>query len=120
MQPREYLSIHLLQHGFAVQWIRTGPVVAEVHVKLSAPRCVIRTSLTVVLVQADLRCDMPIIDWPNYSLFNHFDVCGNHCPPSFCAGSAATLLRLHLDSRGCVVFWAAALPSGATSHSTLA
>src|SRR5580693_1931498 len=81
MQPREHLSIHLLQHGFAVQWIRTGPVVAEVHVKLAAPRCVIRTSLTVVLFQADLRCDMRIIDWPNYSLFNHFDVCGNHCSP---------------------------------------
>src|SRR5260370_924314 len=79
MQPREHLYIHLLQHGFAVQWIRAGAVVAEMHVELAAPRCVIRTSLAVILFQADLRCNLRVRDWLSYGFFDPIDVCNNHC-----------------------------------------
>src|ERR1700736_162872 len=81
LQARENFCIHLLQHGFPAQRIYTCPVVAEVHIEFSAPRCVIWTGLAVVLFQTNWRYNVCRRDWLSCRFSDQLGLRGNHFSP---------------------------------------
>ncbi len=81
MEPGENLRIHLFQHRLPMQRIGARAVVAEVHVELAAPGGVVRTCFPVVLLQADLRCDLGLHRGRRGRLLYRIKFRGDHFSP---------------------------------------
>jgi len=92
------------QHGFPMQRVRAGAIVAEVHVELTAPSHIIRTGLTIVLFQANTRCRVRRSNGPNHSFSDHLVLCSNHFSPCFGAGSVpprVPVMSVYTESKEC-------------------
>src|SRR5579871_2700789 len=81
MQALEHFRIHLVEHRFTVERIRAGAVIAEVHVELATPGCVVRTGFAVILLQTDLPCTAKTREWLSDGLFDDTDIRRHHFSP---------------------------------------